>query len=152
MRNIIFAGRGESTRSGWDFRYLKSCYPGEKVKGNRVGPWDQSLSWIISTPGNSCVYSKLIPWFKKIQDWSFLRHSQANLVPMGPWAIWDTLNQVQWAWNGKFVIKITYSEYFLFYEKKNCNIIFWTLLSKNMFIFDKFHQSLFLVQSFSSIH
>ena len=112
-----------------------------------MGLRDQSLSWIISTPGNSCVYSKSIPWFKKIQDWTLLRLSQAILVPKGLWAIWYTLNQVQWAWNWKFVMKIIYSEYFLLYEKNCCNIIFWTLLNEKTSIFGKYHHSLFLVKS-----
>ena len=50
---------------------------------SRGVPRAPSMSWIISTPGNSCVYSKSTPWFKKISNWSLLRRSQSNLVPHG---------------------------------------------------------------------
>ena len=64
----------------------------------------------------------------EIQELAFL-----ECVPLIDWlwAIWDTLNQVRWTWNWKFIIKNIYPEHFLFYEKKSLFCNFLSLLSKN---------------------
>ena len=96
------------------------------------------FNFLIPAYFRGCVYSKSWPQDKKVSICFTLVCAGSDLVFLGYQTIWGPLNGVIWVWNWKSVIKMTYCEHFLFYEKYFLFIIFWTLFSKNWPFFGQF--------------
>ena len=76
-----------------------------------------NVSWTQPAPSSSCETPQLSLLRKKNWKKSILQRAEPDLVPREDLSIWNPLRQVKWPWNWKFIMKSTYPEHFLSYEK-----------------------------------